>query len=371
MSERLKVLADDKIKSIKGILESVADISYKTGTEITAADVANVDALLVRTRTRCDETLLKGSSLRAVLTATIGYDHIDTAYCEANNIIWRNAPGCNSASVEQYIASTLAHLYLHSGVSLAGKVIAVVGVGHVGSRVAKLCKALGMKVLLVDPPRAAREGSSDFTSLRDALPIADFVTLHTPLTKTGQDATFHLIGKETVKYLKKGVALINTSRGQVADTSVIKDAIKDGTISHVVVDVWENEPNIDTELLEMATIATPHIAGYSADSKLRATEMTIDAFEEIFGLKVSWDKPQLPPPSEPIIDVTTATTAVDAACLLFSKIYDVTVDSLPLKAEPTAFERLRGNYWPRREIGAYQVKARKEHLELLHQLGVR
>ena len=188
----MKIILDDKIPYIRGAFEGVAEVVYLPGSKTTPEVAKDADAIVTRTRTICNEKLLAGSSVKFIATATIGYDHIDTDYCDAAGIKWTNAPGCNSKSVEQYIASTLMVLAERKNLQLKDLCIGVVGVGNVGSKVARICKLFGMKVLLNDPPRERAEGSSAFVSLKQVMDEADIITLHVPLNMKGEDATYHL-----------------------------------------------------------------------------------------------------------------------------------------------------------------------------------
>ena len=211
----MKIVCDDKIPFIRGVFEPYAEVVYLPGGETGAAAVRDADALITRTRTRCDASLLEGSSVRVIATATIGYDHIDTAWCASRGIVWRNAPGCNSWSVGQYAGSVLVTLARRRGLDLSAMTLGVVGAGNVGSKVAEIASLLGMKVLLNDPPRARREGPEAFVSLDRLVEESDIVTLHVPLSREGVDATWHLFGEEMISRLRPGEILINSSRGRV------------------------------------------------------------------------------------------------------------------------------------------------------------
>ncbi len=366
----MKIVADDKIPFLRGTLDDVAEVVYKRGADICRADVADADVLIVRTRTKCNEALLHDTKVSGIFTATIGYDHIDTTYCDAHNIYWQNAPGCNAASVEQYVASALAVLRLRHDVPLRGRVIAVVGLGHVGSRVATLARRLGMKVLMVDPPRAEAEKSDDYISFDTALRLADIVSFHVPLTCDGPYPTFHLLNENTLSRLKRGSIVINTSRGPVCQTEALKKGLTDGTIRHAIVDVWENEPNIDKDLMWQTAISTPHIAGYSTDSKRRGTQMVIDAINEHYGLGLKYTLSTLPTPAEHSIILPQNIDAEEAACRMFLHIYDIESDSRWLRTLPMNFEEQRGNYHLRREIGAFSVAKEYKHYKYLKSFGL-
>lgn len=366
----MKIVADDKIPFLRGALEPVAEVVYKEGRSICRSDVMDADALITRTRTRCDASLLDGTAVRAIFTATIGYDHIDTAYCRDNGIYWENAPACNSRSVEQYVASALAVLRLRHGVGLRGKVVAVVGAGHVGSLVASLCEKLGMRVALVDPPRAEAEGGGAFTPYAEALREADIVTFHTPLTGGGPHPTLHMLNNRAVALMKPGVVVINTSRGPVCGTRTLVSGLRNHRIGHAVIDVWENEPDISRDLLSFATVATPHIAGYSTDSKLRGTLMAVEALCRHFGLPQAWTPPALPAPPAPLFAPPTGASAEEAACRLFLHVYDIEADCAALRERADHFESLRGNYHLRREIGSFALAPGAAHAEYLRGFGV-
>lgn len=367
----MKIIADDKIPFLRGALEPVAEVIYKEGKSISRSDVEDADAIITRTRTRCDASLLDGTKVRGIFTATIGYDHIDTAYCRERGIFWANAPACNSRSVEQYVASALAVLRLRHGVTLRGKTIAVVGVGNVGKLVAALCGKLGMRVLRVDPPRADAEGPEDFTPYYDALAEADIVTYHTPLSPRGAHPTLHLLDSRAVARMRQGVIVINSSRGPVCGTRTLVSGLRNGRIGHAVIDVWENEPDISRDLLGMATVATPHVAGYSTDSKLRGTQMAVGALCEHFGLRTPWQAPELPAPPEPVFDPSAAADEEEAVCRLFLHVYDIEADMAALRAKPEEFERLRGDYHLRREIGSFRLAEGAKYADFLRQFGVK
>ena len=256
----IKIIADDKIPFLNGILEPYAEIKYLPGKQIDRDALMDADALLIRTRTKCTKALLEGSGIRFIGTATIGFDHIDTQFCDKHKIIWTNAPGCNSSSVQQYITAALLKLACDHQFNLKDKTIGIVGVGNVGAKVEKIAGILGMNVLLNDPPRARQEGEKNFVNLGTILYESDIVTVHVPLNVVGEDCTYHLFNKKSFKKMKKGVWFFNSSRGEVTDTAALKKALGSGKLGGAVIDVWENEPDIDLELMAKAFIATPHIA---------------------------------------------------------------------------------------------------------------
>jgi len=370
----MKIIIDDKIPYIRGAFEGVAEVIYLPGSKTTPDIVKDADAIVTRTRTICNEKLLKDSTVKFIATATIGYDHIDTDYCDAAGIKWTNAPGCNSKSVEQYIASTLMVLAERKNLHLKDLCIGVVGVGNVGSKVAKVCNLLGMKVLLNDPPRERAEGSEAFVSLKEIMKQADIITLHVPLNLKGEDATFHLGNEEFLASLIKKPVLINSCRGEVVETNAVKAALKSGQISAFVCDCWENEPDIDLELLSLTEIATPHIAGYSKDGKATGSQMSVKAISDFFGLGLNnWKPTGVELPANPIIELDgSGLSEQEIISKAILATYDIRNDDQSFRNNPSQFEQLRGDYPTRREFPAFTILAKNvdaKSLDILKQLG--
>ncbi|OJV38757.1 MAG: erythronate-4-phosphate dehydrogenase [Bacteroidales bacterium 36-12] len=367
----MKIIIDDKIPYIKGAFEEVADVIYLPGSKTTPDVVKDADAIITRTRTICNEQLLAGSSVKFIATATIGYDHIDTEYCDKNGIKWTNAPGCNSKSVEQYIASVLMVLAEEKDIELDKLCIGVVGVGNVGSKIARFCELLGMRVLLNDPPRERTEGSDKFVSLEKIKQEADIITLHVPLNMKGEDATYHLCDNQFFESLSKKVILINSCRGEVVETKAVKNAIKTERISTFVCDCWENEPDIDLELLDMTYIATPHIAGYSKDGKATGTRMSVEAINNFFNLGLDdWKPRNVELPSEPVIIIDgDGLTEQDIISKAVLHTYDIRKDDELFKSMPSDFEKQRGDYPVRREFPAYSLQCENVEQKVLEKLG--
>jgi len=363
----MKVVVDNKIPFIKGVLEPFAEVVYLPGKDTTPEVVKDADAVITRTRTACSASLLAGSKVRAIATATIGFDHIDTAWCEANGIWWTNAPGCNSWSVKQYISSVLVNLACKHGLKFEDLTLGVVGVGNVGSKVAVAARALGMRVLLNDPPRARKEGSDGFVSLDTILKECDIVTVHVPLEKEGQDPTWHLFDAARLAQMRPSQILINSSRGPVVDNKALKECLKAGGLKGAVLDVWEGEPDLDPEFVNLLDYSTPHIAGYSADGKANGTMMSVQAIARQFDLPLKdWKPSEIPAPTHglhqgPEAQVFTLDCKGKTRQEILSEAvlyaYDVTVDSDALRADLESFERLRGDYPVRREPKAFSVHA--------------
>jgi len=372
----MKIIIDDKIPYIKGALEPFANVVYLPGKLTTPDIVRDADALITRTRTICNEQLLAGSSVKFIATATIGYDHIDTEYCREAGIAWTNAPGCNAGSVGQYIAAALFTWALRKKVKLRGKTIGIVGVGNVGSKVAQFCEIIGMKVLLNDPPRERNEKSTCFTSLEHIIRDADIITLHVPLNLEGEDATYHLAGEPFFSSLRRNPLLINSCRGEVVDTYSVMKAIKKNTLSGYITDCWENEPDINLELMGMTDIATPHIAGYSRDGKANGTMMSVQAVSRFFGLGLdNWKPSGVEIPLNPVIELD-GTNREEESILADAVLhtYDIEADDQALRNSPALFEKLRGDYPVRREFSSYTLNYRNvpdKTIEKLKQIGFR
>jgi erythronate-4-phosphate dehydrogenase len=370
----MKIIIDDKIPYIRGAFEQVAEVIYLPGNKTTPEVVKDADAIITRTRTICNEKLLEGSKVKFIATATIGFDHIDTDYCRQAGIEWTNAPGCNAESVNQYIASALFSWSMKNRTSLEGKTIGIVGVGQVGSRVAKTGETIGMKVLLNDPPRERVEGPGKFTDLKTIQQEADIITFHVPLNMIGEDSTFHLVNSEFLSGLKKQPLLINSCRGEVFETDAVKEAYKSKIISGLIIDCWENEPDIDNELLNMVDFGTPHIAGYSKDGKANGTKMSVQAVSRFFNLGLdNWQPSEVELPENPVIKIDgnqRREYSVLAEAVLST--YQIENDFEALKEITTDFEKLRGDYPVRREFDSFTIEAEnieKGILEKLKKLG--
>jgi erythronate-4-phosphate dehydrogenase len=354
----MKIVADNKIPFLQGALEPFAKVGYLTGSSISKKDLMDADALIVRTRTKCNATLLEGTPVKFIGTATIGFDHIDTEYCKESGIYWINAPGCNSSSVQQYIGSALVYLSQKYSFKLSNKCLGIVGVGNVGAKVARLGRALGMQVLLNDPPRARRESSNQYVSLDTLIEEADIITLHVPLNIGGEDNTLQLFNEERLSRLRPDQILINTSRGEVVESVALKRSLQDKRIKAAVIDVWEKEPNIDRELLSFIDIATPHIAGYSVDGKANGTSMVVKALAKFFELPLTdWRPERVPSVEVSRIKLNGSGrdwTEVVAEAVLST--YDIEKDHRRFSSAPEEFEAQRGNYPVRREYPSYTLE---------------
>lgn len=338
----MRVIVDDKIPYINTAIAQVADeVVYAPGSKFTPELVKDADALIVRTRTLCNSDLLEGSKVQFVGTATIGFDHIDTAYLAQKGIAWSNCPGCNATSVAQYIKSVLLLLKREHGLSLTDTTIGIVGVGHVGKEIQTVAGQLGMRVMLNDPPRAEKEGWAGFSTLQQLMEQCDVITFHTPLVRGGKHSTYHLADRTFFGKLSRKPYIINSSRGEVVDNEALFEALENGTVRQAVIDTWENEPHLSLGLLDKVYIGTPHIAGYSADGKANATNMVLEAMCRHFNLPVP--AKVLPP------DLPAGLQLSDDVEECALQLYNPHNDSIALKRNPEKFEELRGNYPLRRE----------------------
>lgn len=360
----MKFVIDDRIPFIRGVFEPYGEVVYLPGGVIGKGHLADAECLLVRTRTRCNEDLLQGSGVKFIGTATIGFDHIDTGWCETHGIEWTNAPGCNSGSVAQYITAALMEMADRRGFDLKNKTLGIIGAGNVGKKVERMARLLGMEVLVNDPPRERAEGSAHFTELSNLLAESDIVTVHVPLNREGADKTFHLVGREFLGSMKPGAALFNTSRGEVVDEHQLLRAFKlQGTScpGFTVLDVWENEPEINRELLDLIDIGTPHIAGYSLDGKHNATRMIVEAVFRHFGLPINAAGHGVEPlDNDLLLDAGQSAggswqSAVGSRQFVRAA-YDIMADDRRLRESPGTFENQRNAYPVRREFSAYRVQ---------------
>ena len=355
----MKIVADANIPFVTECFSSIGEVTAIGGREMTPWIIADADILLVRSITPVGVDLLAGSKVRFVATATIGFDHIDMDFLRQNKIGFVSAPGSNANSAAEYVIAGLLEIGQRHKIDLAGKSIGIIGVGNVGSRVAKKCAALGMHVYLNDPPLQRQTGDAKYLPIEE-LYDCDFITVHTPLTFGGPDKTHHLINEDFLSSLKEGCVFINASRGGVVDSSALKTAIRSDRLKAAVLDVWENEPNIDIELLGMVDIGTPHIAGYSLDGKIAGLIMIYKATCEHFGLEPKYDAGDfLPEPAVPEVKLDKDISHEQQVLAgVVQDVYRINRDDENLRqvldksAEEIGpyFDSLRKNYPARREF---------------------
>ena len=342
----MKIVCDKDIPYIRGVLEPYGEVVYLEGSGIAAADVADADGVIVRTRTRCDEKLLGGSKVRFVGTATIGFDHIDTDYCHANGIEVATAAGSNAGGVLQWVASALALLSDMDGWNPAGKTLGVIGAGHIGSLVESYGKMWGFKVICSDPPREKAEGlgpDEGFVPLKELVMQADIITFHVPFTKTGEYPTHLMAGENFFQHIKDGAAIINSSRGGIVDECILGRGIKFRNC-RAIIDTWENEPFVNHGLLTAVSAGTQHIAGYSAQGKANASAMMIEAIARYFSLPIKgWYPAEVTPfPERKPIAWEKMKSTVRDYC-------DLSAMTATLRTSPEDFEQLRADYVYRQE----------------------
>ncbi|MHC4645654.1 MAG: 4-phosphoerythronate dehydrogenase PdxB [Planctomycetota bacterium] len=373
----MKIVADQNIPFVSECFSSIGEATTLPGREITRKSVAQADVLLVRSITRVDSNLLCGSKVRFVATATIGFEHIDTEYLAESNIGFASAPGSNANSVGEYVVAALLSIGKKYKIELEGKSIGIVGVGNVGSRVEKKAKALGMQVYLNDPPLQRQTGDRKYLPLEELFGC-DFITLHTPLTFEGTDKTFHLADEKFFGSLRSGCIFVNTARGGVTNTRALKAAIKSGKLGGAILDVWENEPNIDVELLQVADLATPHIAGYSLDGKVAGTIMIYEAVCKHFGFEPEYGAQDfLPEPKVEYIEVDAGNRdEQEALHETVQQVHTINTDdsntreiaTVPEGRRGKCFDDLRKNYPERREFHNTEVVVKNPRQSLVDKL---
>ena len=342
----MKIVIDKAIPFIEGVFEPyVQEVLYKDGREICREDLLDADALIIRTRTRCNRKLLHGTTVKIIATATIGTDHIDFNFCRRHGIYVRNAAGCNAGGVMDYVFSALYGTASRKTIDLSGATFGVSGVGNVGSRVASMARYLGFKVYQCDPPRAKAEGPEGFCSQEELLQNCQIVTLHVPLNHT----TRHMANKSFFHHMLPGAFFINSSRGEVVDEKALMKAIP--KLGPVIIDTWNNEPKINKKLMDAVDIATPHIAGYSYQGKQNGTAAAVRAVARFFGIEELYDffPPTTVKELEAVrLDVKGMNQGQIAS--VFQYNYPVFTDDFMFRLRPDDFEDLRTNYSYRKEF---------------------
>jgi erythronate-4-phosphate dehydrogenase len=341
----MKFVIDQAIPFIKGVFEPYAETVYKDGGAICHEDLMDADALVIRTRTRCNEELLAGTSVKIISTAAIGLDHIDIPFCNDNGIFIQNAPGSNSGGVMNYVFSALYGAASRERIPLSGATFGIIGAGHVGSRIEAMARHLCMQVLLCDPPRAEVEGPAQFVDLDYLLENSDIVSLSVPLNPgTQKMANADFFGK-----MKFGAFFINTARGEIVDDDALLAAFP--KLGPVIIDTWNNEPNVNVELISKASIATPHIAGYSYQGKQRATAAAVRAVARFFRLEPLFEffpTTELEELEAVRLDLTGLTQGQITS--VFQYNYPVFTDDFMFRIHPERFDEIRQEYRYRREF---------------------
>jgi len=358
----MRIVVDENIPLGREAFSRLGRVDLFPGRSLKRDDLLDADVLLVRSITKVDRNLLEGTSVRFVGTATIGTDHVDRGYLNQAGIAFADAAGCNANSVGEYITAALLDLEAALGVRFEGRTLGIVGVGNVGSNVARRADPLGLKVLQNDPPRAEREGPEGFVSLEHLLAESDIVTFHTPLERGGKHPTYHLCGERELAQMKPDALLLNTSRGPVVDNSALLAALEGRRLAGCALDVWENEPYPDPRLLDKVDIATPHIAGYSFDGKVAGTRMMFESLCRFLKRSPSDDIGLFEIPLEnPHLEIVS--TGREALREAVFGAYPIQEDDrrtrrlldLPLENRGAEFDRLRKEYPVRREFHGYRL----------------
>ena len=354
----MNIIADENIPFAEEAFRTLGDVALISGREATPDTFAGCDLFFTRSVTKINEQMLGGSPVKFVGTATIGTDHVDLDFVRQRGITFVSAPGSNANSVAEYITAALLVLAGRGGYELEGKTLGVVGVGNVGSRVAQEAEALGMRVLQNDPPLARETGEARFLPLEELLG-ADFITFHTPLTREGQDATYHLADAKFLEQLKLSAVVLNSARGPVVANEPLREMLQEKWLGGAVLDVWEDEPEIDLGLLDCVDLATPHIAGYSLNGKVAATAMLYLAACEFLGVEPTWSPQEsMPPPPVPRIEIGCSGVAdEDVLRAAVLSVYNIEADDRDLREIPDDrddhkefFDDLRRTYPERREF---------------------
>lgn len=359
------IVADENIALLSEFFASLGELKRCAGRQMSAEMLKEADVLLVRSVSSVNANLLQGSKVRFVGSATIGDDHLDKEWLMAQHIAVHTAPACNAKSVVEYVFAALAQLSQQKELSLSNKVLGVVGLGNVGSLLARFAQALGFEVVGYDP--FTQHIDIKQIELTDLLAQADIVSLHTPLTTSGPYPTQHLLNKETLNYLKKGAILLNTGRGAVIDNQALLAFMAKNScyLSGVMLDVWESEPLVNVALAQKVDIATPHIAGYSLEGKWRGTEMIYQALCHFYKITAQHQLSDFLPNTTQNLPWPDLENAWQNYAHLLGQIYPISQDdalfrqSLTLADDATraaAFDALRKNYWHRRESSAYGLQ---------------
>lgn len=354
----MKILVDENMPYARELFSRLGEVKAVPGRPIPVEELNHADALMVRSVTKVNESLLSGTPINFVGTATAGTDHVDEAWLKQAGIGFSAAPGCNAIAVVEYVFSALLMLAERDGFSLRDRTIGIVGVGNVGSRLQTRLEALGIRTLLCDPPRAARGDEGDFRTLDELVKEADVLTFHTPLYKDGPYKTLHLADETLIRRLKPGAILINACRGPVVDNAALLARLNAGQPLSVVLDVWEGEPDLNVALLEAVDIGTSHIAGYTLEGKARGTTQVFEAYSAFTGREQHVALETLLPAPE--FGRITLHGPLDQPTLkrLAHLVYDVRRDDTPLRKVagiPGEFDKLRKNYLERREWSSLYV----------------
>ncbi len=354
----LSIVADENIPRVKEAFSSIGNVHLLDAESIKPEVCAQADVLLVRSVTRVHEGLLRQSQVAFVGSATAGFDHVDRSYLKERGIPFVHAPGSNADSVVEYVLTALLRLHALKMRALTGLTLGIIGCGNIGGRLGRRAPSFGLRVLKNDPP-LAKAGHPGFVDLETVLTRSDILTLHVPKFPE----TYHLIGDAELRSMKPGAWVLNTSRGNVIDNQALKRALKAGEIDAAVLDVWENEPVPDPELMQRVTLATPHIAGHSVDGKLQGTIVLYEAVTQHFQVQGTWEYEQLL--QENLPDPLSLNPEPESSWLdaLAQQLYDIGADDtrmrkilhVPQDHIAETFRQLRRNYPPRRAFDRHTI----------------
>ena len=375
----MKLIIDENISFGKEAFSNLGKVTFVHGRKINNNMLKDADVLVARTITKVNEELLSGTKVKFVGTATIGTDHIDLNYLQENGIEFACAAGCNSNAVKEYVLAAVSQIFKQYDMDIKDKSIGIIGVGNIGTKVAAISETLGLKIVRNDPPLQRETGSDTYSNLEDAL-RCDIITCHVPLITDGKDKTVHLINEEALRLIKPGALFINSSRGTVVNNKTLRERIEKHKDIFITLDVWENEPNIDNNLMNIINIATPHIAGYSLEGKVNGTTIIYNALCNYMDVSPVWS-PNMPEISNRQIDIGDADTTLDLLNNLLNKSYPIANDDKLLREQNSIaedqrgshFDGLRKNYYFRRELQNYFVtssQVKSTHENILKDLGV-
>lgn len=345
-------------------------------TTLTPHTVSDADAVITRSKTRLNRRLLQGSRVRFAGTCTAGTDHVNPAELADLDIAFASAPGCNANAVSEYVVAALLEIHRRTGFDPRGQTLGIVGHGQVGTRVEAKALALGMRVLKNDPPKQDAGSSETFTPLEDLLAQSDIVSLHVPLVEQGPYPTRHLLNADRIQRMKPGAILLNACRGDALDGTAAARARRRRSLSALVLDVWDPEPDFPADLLHAADLGTAHIAGHSVEGKVNGTRQVREALVAHFGLDVpAWDPtPLLPPPAQPDVVLPPGAHDLERLRRAVAASYDIRRDDAllrqPADSPGTHFTSLRRNYRDRREFNATRACGlRPDEIETFRALG--
>ncbi len=355
----MNIIIDENIEFAESAFRNYGNITLVHGRKITNDLLKNADALIVRSITKVDENLLRGTPVKFVGTATIGIDHLDVEYLRDRSIIYVSAPGCNSFAVAEYVITAFADIITKH--ELIGKInsVGIIGYGNIGSKVASFFESFGYKLIINDPPLENKGNHKiNFRTLDEVLKC-DVITLHVPYSKEGEFPTHHLIDYDELKQVKEDAVLINSSRGGVVNNKTLQQIIKEKNI-FTGFDVWESEPHPSPELVERCDISTPHIAGYSLEGKANGTKIVEKAFADFVGIESKWE-PKLPEVRRNNIIIENKNDPEQLLYKITKQIYDIDNDSIQFKTafqkDQNCFDKLRKDYLPRREFSNFKIIA--------------